>query len=728
MPVLNGYCHMTSAPEHTPVSQPNGAVHRLQTIGGEALRPATTLTGWSLVFAWAGWFLALLLSLIVLVASMLVAAETELFATLSEVAGEVDIALYRVFSNGQIFPTRALFVISITQLVAFLAIGLLLSWRRSRDWLALLTSAMLISTGVGFGPGTFLLPVVRPDWALAVTLLQVVMFGLLVTFLFIFPSGRVAPQQARPVVVGWLLYTLSWLIFPEFSPHQASNPLALFFFIGVVMIGTGAQVYRYRNVSNATERQQSKWVMLGFVTTNICFFVLVSASVLGVTPRLEAIAPVATQLLSVILGMSAVLIPISIGVAISRYRLWDIDQLVNRALVYGALTAIILGLYIGVVGALGAIFRTDDSLLLSVVATGLIAVLFNPVRERLQRSVNRIMYGDRDDPFTVVSQLGQRMEDTAAFANPMPVLVETIAEALKLPYVGLTATANGQEQIVAEHGTRPGTVHPVPLVTQSQTIGTLLVAPRSSQEPFTASELRLLDTIAQQASALVYADQLNASLQHSREQLVLAQEEERRRLQRDLHDGLGPHLASLSMRLEVAQNLVRTDPEAATVLLAALKKESQEAVADIRRLVYALRPPVLDQLGLSEAMSEFLTSNRTPGGPKLHADIPSDLPELPAAVETAAYRIMTEAVANCLHHASATRCEVRLRMSDGGVRISVTDDGYGLPDPVAPGIGMTSIRQRASELGGWVTFQRRESGGTTVEIFLPVPATKQAEK
>ncbi len=716
---------MTSAPEHTPLSQPDSAGLRLQADYGKPMRSATTLTGPSLVAARLGWFVVLLLSIIVLIASMQIAVETGFFATLSAVAGEVDIALYRVFSNNQVLSTTALFIISVAQLIAFLVIGLLLFWRRSRDWLAILTSAMLISTGVGFGPGTFLLPVVRPGWSPVVTLLQSVMFGLLITFLFIFPSGRIEPRQARPIVVGWLLYTVGWLVVPELSPHQAPSPLALFFFIGVVMIGTAAQVYRYRSVSNAIERQQSKWVMLGFLTTNLCFFVLVTGSVVGITPQLEAIAPVATQLLNVVLGVSANLIPISIGVAISRYRLWDIDQLVNRALVYGGLTAIVLGLYIGVVGALGAIFQTDDSLFLSILATGVIAVLFNPVRERLQRSVNRLMYGDRDDPFTVVSRLGRRMEDTAAFANPMPMLVDTIAEALKLPYVGLAVTVDGHEQVVAEHGRRPDDVHPVPLVTQSQTVGTLLVAPRSSQEPFTASELHLLDTIAQQASALVYAAQLNASLQRSREQLVLAQEEERRRLQHDLHDGLGPQLASLSMRLELAQQLVTSDPEAATVLLASLKQESQAAIADIRRLVYALRPPVLDQLGLEAAINEFLTNNRTPGGPQLRADIPAALPELPAAVETAAYRIVTEAVVNTLHHASAGSCDVRLCMDDG-LTIMVTDDGCGLPSPYAPGIGMTSIHQRAAELGGWVTFRRPEQGGTAVDIFLPIPGGKQA--
>lgn len=685
------------------------------------------LTGYALLLARIGWLAVLVLSTVVGFASFRLAAQVDLLYTLPEVAGEVDIALYRVFANNQFLSNTQLHLVALAQLAAFLIVGLLLFWRRSRDWLAIMTSAMLVATGVGFSPGAFLLPILRPAWWLPMTLLQIILFSLLVVFLFIFPDGRVVPARARWLVGAWVIYACSWLIFPQLNPHQTHSPIALFAFIAVVLLGTAAQLYRYRFDSNRIQRQQSKWVMVGFVTTNLCFFTIVSTSVLGITPRLEAIAPRAVQFTNAVFGLTAILIPITIGFAILRYRLWDIDLFINRALVYGGLTALVIGIYILVVGGLGTLLQTTNNFVLSVLATGVIAVLFQPIRERLQQAVNRLMYGNRDDPFALLTSLGSRLEQTGALEEQLSQLTATIATALKLPYVAVVAQEAGQQEVMAEHGQPVERVYRFPLISQSQGVGHLLVAPRAPREPLTANERDLLAMIAGQVGAVVHTVQLASSLQHSREQLVLAQEEERRRLQRDLHDGLGPQLASLSMRLEVAQQLVTSDPEAAADLLMALKQESQAAIGDIRRLVYALRPPVLDQLGLSGAIHEFLANSRTPGGPELRADIPTDLPELPAAVETAAYRIITEAVANSLHHASATHGHVRLRMDDG-LHIVIADDGCGLPEPYAPGVGMSSIRQRATELGGWVTFRRRASGGTSVELLLPIPAAGRSDK
>ncbi len=598
-------------------------------------------------------------------------------------------------------------------------VGLLIFWRRSNDWLAILTSTMLIATGVGFSPSVFFLPVVRPAWWLPVTILQIILFTLLVVFLFVFPDGRFVPRWARIAAGGWAIYSLTWLVLPQLNPHRAYSPVALFIFIAMVMLALAAQVYRYRSVSNAIERQQSKWVLAGFLTTTICFFFLVTLSVAGITPRLEAIAPLPIKLMNTVLGLSAILIPITIGIAISRYRLWDIDLFINRALVYGSLTALIAGLYVIVVGGLGLAFQSGNNLVLSVLATGLIAMLFNPVRVRLQQAVNRLMYGDRDDPMTVVARLGRRLEDTAVATDMLPVLVETIADALKLPYVALVTDIDGLTQILAETGIPTEKVQRVPLVFQSEQVGTLMVAPRSVQEPFTPSEMRLLTTIAHQTGAAVHAAQLNTTLQHSREQLVLAQEEERRRLQRDLHDGLGPQLAAITMRLEVAQHLVEDNPEEAARLLGELKGESQAAIADIRRLVYGLRPPVLDQLGLAQAIREFAATNAAPGVPHLDIVINRELPPLPAAVETAAFRIVTEAISNCLYHAAATRCRVTIRMGNG-LFLEISDDGCGLPNPVTPGVGLASMHQRTAELGGRIDFRRPADGGTVVDVYLPI--------
>lgn len=710
---------MPPAQEPTAPPQQTAALSHRRAAWTDASPFVSVLRGRPLIAARLAWAAVTLLSITILCASLWVAYSDDTFSLLPEFAARVDIALYRVFTNNQFLSSTLLLVIAFSQTVAFVGVGVIIFARRSDDWLIILTSAMLIATGVGFSPNVFLLPVVRPEWWLPVTVLHIVLFSSLVVFLFVFPNGRFVPSWARWISLAWVLYAVSWLAFPELNPHQTSSPAALFFFIAVVMLGTAAQIYRYRRNSGPVERQQSKWVLVGFLTTNLCFFVLVSLSVMGITPRLETIAPVSIWLMNTVLGMTAVLIPITIGVAILRYRLWDIDLFINRALVYGALSGLLLGLYIVVVGGLGALFQSGNSLVLAILATGLIAVLFNPVHQRLQQAVNRLMYGDRDDPLTLVTRLGRRLEDTVAPEEVPQVLVETIAEAMKLPYVGLSMGPGGREQIVAETGERPTDVQQIPLVSQSELVGYLLAASRPGQDSFPPAELRLLDTIAHQAGTAVYAAQLNANLRHSREQLVLAQEEERRRLQRDLHDRLGPQLAALTMELEVAQRLVSSDPQAAVALLARLQSESQATIGDIRRLVYELRPPVLDQLGLRHAIGELAAGNTHPGGPRLIIDIPSDLPALPAAVETAAYRITAEAIANCLRHASATECRVDMCV-DGGLSITITDNGRGLPDPIIPGVGLNSVRERAAELGGRVTFHRPATDGTVVEVNLPL--------
>lgn len=680
---------------------------------------STELYGRRLAGARLAWLLVFCLATAVLIAGLWVSYADAVFSSLPEIAGDIDIALYRVFINNQFLSGRFFLFIALCQTAAFMGVGLLLFARRSNEWLTILTSAMLMATGVGFAPNTFFLPIVRPAWWLPVTVLQIILFALLVVFLFLFPDGRFAPRWGRRIALIWVIYALSWLALPELNPHQTSSPIALLFFILVVMIGTAAQVYRYQRVSGVIERQQSKWVLAGFMTTNLCFFLLVSLSVLGITPRLEIIAPLSIRLMNTMLGLTAVFIPITIGVAILRFRLWNIGLFINRALVYGGLTALVLGLYVIVVGGLGVLFQSGNNVVVSVLATGLIAVLFNPLHQRLQRAVNRLMYGDRDDPFTVVTRLGRRLEDTAVPSEMLPVLVETIADALKLPYVGLSTTVEGREQVVAETGVQPADSLRIPLVSQSEQVGYLLAAPRSAQELFTPAESRLLNTIAHQAGSAVRTVQLQATLQHSREQLVLAQEEERRRLQRDLHDGLGPQLATLSMRLEVAQGLITREPEAAVSLLGELKGETQAAIADIRRLVYGLRPPVLDQLGLFRAIREFAASNSTLGGPRLVVDIPEDPLPLPAAVETAAYRITTEALANCLHYAGATECRISLHVDDC-LLLEIADNGCGLPDPVTPGVGLTSMRERTAELGGRIVFRRSAEGGTIVIVYLPI--------
>ena len=216
-------------------------------------------------------------------------------------------------------------------------------------------------------------------------------------------------------------------------------------------------------------------------------------------------------------------------------------------------------------------------------------------------------------------------------------------------------------------------------------------------------------------------NEMTAELARSREELVSAREEERRRLRRDLHDELGPTLASVAMRIEAAAELVDRDPEAAKAMLAALRDEVGDSVADIRRVVYALRPPQLDELGLLGAIRECAARvAESNGGVDVRLEVPDRLRPLPAAVEVATFRIVQEALVNTARHAQASSCSVRVE-ANGVLEFEVSDDGVGLRDGRRSGVGLASMRERASELGGTCTFESAPSGGTVVRARLPLP-------
>jgi signal transduction histidine kinase len=417
------------------------------------------------------------------------------------------------------------------------------------------------------------------------------------------------------------------------------------------------------------------------------------------------------------------LIPLSIGVAILRYRLFDIDLIINRTLAYTALTACVVGLYVLVVGGLGTLLlQTHTHPVVSLLATGLIAVVFAPLRDYLQRGVNRLMYGERDEPYEVLSRLGQRLEGTLDPDAALTTIVETVAQALKLPYVAISAERDGEPVTTVEHGTLVDGTVTLPLVHKAETVGRLVLAPRAPGEEFTPSDRRLVGDLARQAGVAVHAARLTADLRRSRERLVTAREEERRRLRRDLHDGLGPRLAAQTLKVGAARSLYPRDPAASDALLDELETDMDATLADVRRLVHNLRPPTLDQLGLVGAIrdaAERYEPDPATNGLRISVRAPEELPPLPAAVEVAAYRIIQEALTNAVRHARADSCAVRLSVGDE-LELEVTDDGVGLPEEHRSGVGLNSMSERAAELGGTCAIERMPSGGTRVLARLPL--------
>ena len=378
-----------------------------------------------------------------------------------------------------------------------------------------------------------------------------------------------------------------------------------------------------------------------------------------------------------------------------------------------------MAIYVLVVGYLGATFRVEDNLAISLLATGIVAVLFAPLRDRLQRAANRLMYGERDEPYAVLSRLGQRLEATLDPRAVLPAVVETVVGALKVPHAEISLKRHDDFEPAARHGTPSGEPLVLPLTYQNETVGRLTVSPRAKNELFTQADRRLLGDLARQAGVAAYAVRLTADLQRSREKLVAAREEERRRLRRDLHDGVGPRLAALTLKIETARNRLAGDARTED-LLSDLADRARAAVADVRNSVHALRPPALDELGLVSAIEET-AAQYVGNGLRVSVEAPDDLPPLPAAAEVAAYRIAQEAMTNVVRHAGAASCAVRFEFDEeaGLLCLTVEDDGRGIGEDSIAGVGLSSMRERAEELGGTCVVEPVSAGGARVRTKLP---------
>jgi signal transduction histidine kinase len=350
----------------------------------------------------------------------------------------------------------------------------------------------------------------------------------------------------------------------------------------------------------------------------------------------------------------------------------------------------------------------------NVIAVALIAITIEPVRRWLRLRVDDVVYGHLDDAYSVITELNRQF-DIAAPAGPSsadPSLARMIARALNVPYVSIV---DGETE-TSVVGVRPSDreLVDVPLTYQRDEIGHLYVAPRHAGTTLSNRDLRLLVDLAQQLGVALYAIRASEQVQASRAALVTAREEERRRIRRDLHDGLGPTLASMKLQLTAVGRLLESEPTRAAHLLTEVREGMDETTADIRRLVYGLRPPLIDELGLVAALRNQPSAH---SGLTLTVD-PDRLPELPAAVEVALYRIASEAIHNAIRHSGGHHCRVSIDVAGDAVRMRITDDGRGLPEPLVVGVGLSAIRERAAELGG--TVELTSDGGTTITTVVPL--------
>jgi signal transduction histidine kinase len=405
-------------------------------------------------------------------------------------------------------------------------------------------------------------------------------------------------------------------------------------------------------------------------------------------------------------GVATLPLPVAIGLAVLQRRLYDIQLAVNRSLTYAGLWLVIAAVYALTVGGVGAMLRQQGADWLPWLAAGVVAVSFAPLRDALQAGANRLTYGQWSQPTQVLAATARRLGDASDVPALLTELVDEVGAALELSYVAITAPDG---RVLAERGARPEQVDDLPMTSYGEPVGVL----SWTRIPLRDADRSLLADLARQLGTVVHAAGLLETVRAARERLVLAREEERRRLRRELHDGLGPALAGLTLQVDTVRN--RVTDERADGELVALRSGIQSTVLDVRRIVEGLRPAALDDLGLPEAVRQL--GMLTPLTVQVDVD---DGPRLPAATEVAAYRIVQEALTNATRHAGAHRACVRLHRSADSLVVEVADDGSGVVEPRPDGIGIGSMRSRAEEIGGTFELAATPGSGTTVVARLPL--------
>jgi signal transduction histidine kinase len=619
----------------------------------------------------------------------------------------------------------------------YIMAAFLIYWRGRQELMALLASVMLLCVGTTF---SLLVPSLGNSfaerWFKVVAEAGWLTFFL---FFFLFPSGRVKPGWVAIPALATLLLFLAGIIFPG-SPldrHQWA-PLgnASLFIIPIILI-VFVQFYRYKHGLTPSERQQSKWVVFG-ITVSFTAFIVIS---LAMDPAVVQ-SPLSYLMLNVMLYLFMLMIPLTLTLAVLKRRLWEVDPVVNRTLVYVAVSVCVISLYSFTVWYLGSFFQSKGNFLISLLAAGLVAVVFAPLKEKLQRLVNRFMKGRHDDPYGVLTEISSQLLQPLSHDAMLDAVVRTVRTSLQIPYASITIEINGQDREIGFSGTKPQTeCRSFPIIHRGKFMGTLQAANRQG-EAFTPEDMKLLEIILGHAGPIIenvsmtMGMQLLADdLQHSREQLVLAREEERRYIRRNLHDELAPRLAAIGLNASAAEMYVERNPAAAVTMLTELRKVIRSTVEDIRTLVHDLHPASLDESGLIGAIQERIDELSTTlhmvsadGGImslRIELQAPNQFKTMPAAVEVAAYRIVTEALANVVRHSEATFCRVKLELVQPELlQLEVTDNGKGITEKelnFSQGIGLRSIRERAVELGGHCTIERLLPNGTKVLAQIPLP-------
>jgi len=614
-----------------------------------------------------------------------------------------------------------------------LALAIFLMWRRPRDTTARLLAVAMLGTAAAFNlqaHSTRAIATPVFSWVDAWHDLFHVLSGVAYVYaVLLFPDGKLVPRLPRWAQI--VLYGVGTFFVANVSlggtTSVATHPDFFVGFFGLLIpvVGVLAQRYRYRRASSVESRQQARLLL----------WALVPAFCVG---AVSVIAGADDDAMFLVFAPLFAVVPIVLFVGILRYRLWDIDLVINKTLLYGSLASFIALVYVvvvvGVASAVGR--RGEPNAALSIAATAIVAVTIQPVRERLQRLANRLVYGKRATPYEVLSRFSERVAETYATEHVAARMARMLVEGTGAVRADVWLRVGGALHLAASwpEQARPE-VEPVPLeptedlpwisdVSRTKAVqhhGELLGAlalTKAPGEPLSSADDRLLADLASQAGVVLSNVRLTAELetrleelQASRQRIVEAAYDARRRIERDLHDGAQQHFVALSVNLRLARELAEEDPNAAKVMLDQLAADLREAVQALRDLSHGIYPPLLADGGLVPALSAAAT--RSPIAVEMTAgEVGRHSPDIEAAV----YFCCLEALQNAGKHAGAgTRVTVGLWEHDGALHLEIADNGAGF-DPVqaGPGAGLVNMSDRLEALGGSVRIESKPGRGTVV--------------
>jgi signal transduction histidine kinase len=578
--------------------------------------------------------------------------------------------------------------------------------------------------------------------------------GPILTYLFLlFPDGHLPSRRWRPV--GWAAGILIAIVavLGAIDPtaeltSNVENPLGLdaageaisaaigFAFLTLVVVAVlsaASLVVRFRRATG-DERQQIKWLAYAGVLLTVWTILSTIGEGTGNRALIDSLPMTA-------LNFAAFLsLPVAVGIALLRYRLYDVDLVIRKTVVVALLAAFITLVYVGIVVGLGAaVLGASSSGPLPIVAAVLIALAFQPVRVRANRLANRLVLGERATPYEVLSAFSERVSGAYATEDLLPRMARILGEGTGAQRSEVWLRVGGELRPAAawpsngevtarpvplEGGDLPplGGSRALPVRHEGELLGAIAVT-KPPSEPLTHEEEQLLEHLAAQAGLVLrnagLTEELRArlvELQASRQRIVAAQDSERRRLERNLHDGAQQQLVALAVKQRLAENLIAREPEKAASLLSELQRDTTAALENLRDLARGIYPPLLADKGLAAALGSQASKAAVATSVE-----PDGIGRYPQEAEAAVYFCCLEAMQNVAKYAEASRVVVSLREEEGALVFRVEDDGKGFDAATAAkGAGMQNMSDRLAALGGALEVRSEPGDGTTVVGRIPI--------